>query len=342
MKKKLLVLTCGGTIIMQKNAAGILVPAGEKEAVNALMSLEPHLGDIAEFSVVNIANIDSSNMTPVLWDTLAAAIHERFAAFDGFVITHGTDTMAYTAAALSLSLQNIGKPVIITGSQIPGSSLNSDARRNMVNAAMAAVMDLSGVHILFDERIVQGCRATKVSESRLDAFRTVNAPDTGNIDTEIRLSAFAPRRHDSNLNLTSGFVADVLAFILTPGTDPTDLVYLLDNKRIRGMVIAAFGTGNLPDNFNDFFRKAKSEMVPVVVASQCLHGMTKMSSYEVGKQALDLGAIEGYDQSIEMLVVKLMWAIKHFSRKEIAEIMSTNYCGELDRTYMEKQGAVFS
>ncbi|RPJ09073.1 MAG: asparaginase [Spirochaetaceae bacterium] len=334
MKRKILVLSCGGTIIMRKSVSGALKPPDEQEALHSLLSLEPRLNELAEFCVINIANIDSSNMTPALWDAIAIAIHNSYAQFDGFIITHGTDTMAYTAAALCLALQNIGKPVILTGSQIPGSSLNSDARRNMVNAAMAAIADLAGIHILFDERIVQGCRATKASESRLDAFRTVNAPDTARIGTEIQLAASAPRRHSRSPELTSGFVPDVLCVSLTPGTDPSDLEFLLENKRIRGIVIAAFGTGNLPDNFNAFFRKAKEADVPVVITSQCLHGMTRMSSYETGKQALDLGAIEGYDQSLEMLTVKLMWALKRCKPAGIGAVMETNFCGELDRKYL--------
>lgn len=332
VKNRVLILVCGGTIIMKENAEGALLPPGEDEALGLLLQIEPKLQTIADFEVTYIANKDSTNMVPSDWDKLLEAICARYKDFDGFVITHGTDTMAYTAAALSLGLQGLGKPVVLTGSQIPGWLINSDARRNMVNALKLAVMDLRGVYILFDERIIPGCRATKSSESKLDAFRTVNAPDAGEIRIKIQLHPNTPRRMKGELILNKGFAPDIFTCSLTPGCDPQDLEFLLENDRIRGIIIEAFGTGNLPDNFDNFFRKARDKRTPVIITSQCLHGITHMSSYAVGKRALDLGAIEGYDQSLEILTVKLMWGVHHFDYAEIAGIIGCNFGGELRLT----------
>jgi L-asparaginase len=334
MNKKVLILFCGGTIIMKENENGVLEAPPKKEAVKTLLSLEPKLETIADLQLEFIANIDSTNITPEIWDRLCSEIYKNYDKYDGFVITHGTDTMAYTASALSLGLENLGKPVILTGSQIPGYELNSDARRNIVNAVKLAVMDLSGVFIVFDERIISGMRATKASESRLDAFSSVNTPDAGEIKICIKLSNRVKKRHSRKPSLKTGYDPDIFVYRLTPDADPSDLVFLLKNNRIKGIIIEAFGTGNLPDNFNTFFKKANGNKVPVIVTSQCLNGMTMMKSYAVGQKALDLGVIEGYDQSLETLAVKLMWALKHYKYEEIRGIINKNITGELDMTYL--------
>jgi L-asparaginase len=334
MNKKILILFCGGTIIMREDENGILDAPRKEEAIDTLLNLEPKLGTIADLSLDFIANIDSTNITPRIWDRLCTEIYNNYEKYDGFVITHGTDTMAYTASALGLGLQNTGKPVILTGSQIPGSELNTDARRNMVNAVKLAVMDMSGVFIVFDERIISGMRATKASESKLDAFRSVNSPDAGEIRISVNLGNKVKKRHTGKPSLNTGFNPDIFVCRLTPGIDPSDPEFLLQNNRIKGIIIEAFGTGNIPDNFNSFFKKANKEKIPVIVTSQCLHGMTRMQSYAVGKKALDLGVIEGYDQSIEILSVKLMWALEHCKYEEIRSVIHKNFTGEIDLSYL--------
>ncbi len=332
MKSKILILFCGGTIIMKKGKDGALVPIEDRDdAIKTLMNLEPRIKELADIDLKFIADMDSTNMTPAEWDQIIDAIAENYDNYDGFVITHGTDTMAYTASALSIALQNLGKPVILTGSQIPALELHTDARRNFVNAVRVATMDISGVYIVFDERIILGARATKASESKLDAFQTVNDYDAGEIRIDIQLRPNVPRKHNGKLKVVKGFEPDIFVTSLTPGQDVKDLEFLLDNDRIRGIIIKAFGTGNLPYNFGNFFKKAREKKVPIVVTSQCLHGMTKMEEYDVGKKALELGAIEGHDQSLEMLAVKLMWALKHHGYEEIKEVINTNFVGELKK-----------
>ena len=268
-------------------------------------------------------------MTPSDWDHIVQAIESRYDDFDGFVVTHGTDTMAYTAAALSLAIKNLGKPVVLTGSQIPGSRIETDARRNLVNAMKLATMDVSGVFVVFDERVILGSRASKASESRLDALVSINAQDAGDIRADIHLNPALPKRRFDKAAFFPGFEPDIQILTLTPGSDPDDLVFLLQNERIKGIIIMAYGTGNLPYNFGDFLKRARDEKIPVIVTSQCLHGMTRMNGYDVGQQALNLGAIEGHDQSLEILAVKLMWALKHYSYDKVANVMSTNFAGEL-------------
>ena len=143
-------------------------------------------------------------MTPRNWDRIIGEIGRHYGDYDGFVITHGTDTMAYTAAALSLGLGNLGKPVVLTGSQIPGWEIDTDARRNLVNAMKLAVRDVAGVFVVFDERVIRGSRASKASESKLDAFTSVNAPDAGEIRVGIRLDRSLPRRRPGRSSSARG------------------------------------------------------------------------------------------------------------------------------------------
>ncbi len=313
-KQKVLVLFCGGTIVMEERPDGSLaVPDSKDSAIKILREVEPRLSGIAPYDIEFIANIDSTNITPADWDRILLCLKKYYKNYDGFVITHGTDTMAYTAAALSLAIKGLGKPVVLTGSQIPGSRLESDARRNLINAFRVATMDLSGVFVVFDERIILGSRATKASESRLDAFQTVNGEDAGEINIDIKIKSWVRRRNNKphNIQVRPGFEPDIFVYTLTPGCDPGDLEFLLSNKKIKGIIIRAYGTGNIPYGFERFFKKARAKKLPVVVASQCLHGKTLMPLYDLGRKALSLGVIEGHGQSLEILTAKLMWALRH-------------------------------
>lgn len=335
-KPRVLILFCGGTIIMKEDSSGALRVGSRFEAINILREIEPKLNTIADFDIEYIDNIDSTNMTPSKWDAMLHVIKKNYGKYAGFIVTHGTDTMAYTAGALSIGIRNLGKPVVLTGSQIPGSRLGTDARRNLVNAMRLAIMDVSGVFLLFHNRIILGSRATKSSESRLDAFSSVNRPDAGEVKIDIRLSKDIPKRKPGDIEIMPGFEQDIFAFNLTPGCDPRDLEFLLNNDRTKGIIVQAYGTGNMPYKFDMFFQLARKKRTPVIVTSQCLQGMTMMTGYDVGSKALNLGAIEGYDQSLEMLTVKLMWALKRHRYEDIKTVMHTNFAGELDTSYLEK------
>ncbi|MCX8159300.1 MAG: asparaginase [Candidatus Saccharicenans sp.] len=325
-KQKVLILFCGGTIVMEEKPDGSLaVPDSKDSAIEILRNIEPRLSTIADYDIEFIANIDSTNITPNDWDRMLYCLKKHYKNYDGFVITHGTDTMAYTAAALSIATAGLGKPVVLTGSQIPGGRIESDAKRNLINAFKVAIMDLSGVFIVFDERIILGSRATKASESRLDAFQSVNYEDAGEINIDINIKSWVRKRNNRphDIRISPGFEPDIFVYTLTPGCDPGDLEFLLNNKKIRGIIIRAYGTGNIPYGFERFFKKARAKGLPVLVASQCLHGKTLMHLYDVGRQVLKLGAIEGREQSLENLTVKLMWGLRH-KPHQIKEIIRKN------------------
>ena len=327
--RRILVLFCGGTLVMERDERGSLLTPTLDRAIKNLLSMETRLDELADLEVAYIDNIDSSNITHGHWDHVADVIAEKYDDYDGFVVTHGTDTMAYTASALSFVLQGLGKPVVLTGSQIPGTRIESDARRNFVNAVRVATMDLSGVFIVFDRKILLGARATKSSESKLDAFVAVNRGVVGDIRVDVRITADHRRRTDSRLDLQKGFEENVVIVTLVPGMPPDVLMCIVESG-IKGLVLRGFGTGNVAYEYLDAVTRAAELEIPIVVTTQCQQGATMMHLYDLGRKLLDLGAIQGYDMSTESIVTKLMWALKRADSVEaVREIMHTDVCGEI-------------
>lgn len=327
--RRILVLFCGGTLVMERDERGSLLTPTLDRAIKNLLSMETRLDELADLEVAYIDNIDSSNIRPGHWDHVADVIAEKYDDYDGFVVTHGTDTMAYTASALSFVLQGLGKPVVLTGSQIPGTRIESDARRNFVNAVRVATMDLSGVFIVFDRKILLGARATKSSESKLDAFVAVNRGVVGDIRVDVRITADHRRRTDSRLDLQKGFEENVVIVTLVPGMPPDVLMCIVESG-IKGLVLRGFGTGNVAYEYLDAVTRAAELEIPIVVTTQCQQGATMMHLYDLGRKLLDLGAIQGYDMSTESIVTKLMWALKRADSVEaVREIMHTDVCGEI-------------
>ncbi len=334
MKNKILVLFCGGTIIMKETKHGFAPPQDEEEALEMLHQLEPKISEIAAIEVEFIANIDSTNVDPSLWEKISNVIYDKYDDYDGFVVTHGTDTMAYSSSALSFALKDIGKPVIFTGSQIPSTKLETDARRNYVNAVRLATQNISGVYIVFDERVLYGNRATKVSESELDAFKTVNAADAGSIRLEIKLNKSVPHRHRRFPSLTNKFDSDIGIITLAPGSDYTDLSFWLIERRIKGLIIQAFGSGNIPNNFLEVFEIAHKNQIPIIVKTQCLNGKTNIGLYGVGPKIKKKHIIQTYDMSLEATATKLMWVISNVPYKNMKMMMESNLSGEIDNSYI--------
>jgi len=330
-KPKILVLYCGGTLIMQKNREGSLQPPNRENAIDCLLSIEPALQDYYDIDIKYIANIDSTNMKTEYWENMAQEIIKKYDNYDGFLITHGTDTMAYTASALSFALNGIGKPVVLTGAQIPSGILETDARRNLVNACKLVFKNVAGVYLVFDKRIIKGVRASKISESALDGFFSRNDTDAGEISIHMKLKDNLIPRHESKFDSKIiKFEPNILVTSLTPGSNSKIIEEVINDKKIKGLIIEGFGPGNIPYDCYGIFEKARSNKIPVVVLSQCIHGVTSMTEYDVGLQALKYGVIEGHDMTLESTSTKLMWAIANFPFAEIKNIMHTNYFGEIN------------
>ena len=278
---------------MKEAKDGALLVMEREEAIDMLLNLEPKLKKEVDLDVHYIDNIDSSNIKPEHWDRISEVIAKKYDDYDGFVITHGTDTMAYTASALSFSLQNLGKPVAITGSQIPGNRIETDARRNFVNAVRVAMSDKAGVMLIFDEEIILGARSSKVSESKLNAFETINWDVLGEIRIDIRFSDEAKKRHPEPMRLEKGFESNIAVVTLFPGFPPSAFAGILESG-VKGMVLRGYGSGNISYEYLDVLKKARDMQVPVIVNTQCLEGATLMHLYDVGKQALNLGVVQSF------------------------------------------------
>lgn len=324
--KKICILTCGGTITMKKNREAVLAPFYRG---NSLLKKVPYLSHFAQISIKEITDIDSTNLEPNFWSKLASTIRDNYYKFDGFIVTHGTDTMAYTASALSFALGNLNKPIIFTGSQKSIDDIPTDAEGNLINSVIVATYNITGVFIIFGSKILYGNRSTKVSESNLDAFDSPMVPAVGEISLEPKLNIF-PKKVKKKIPLIckADFDKDVISIVVTPGLNTTYLEKTLNF--CKGIILVAYGPGNIPSGLLTFLKKARESYKPVIIISQCKKGTTKMKLYEVGYQALKYGAIPGNDMIIESAVTKLMWLLgQNYNINKIRQAFNKNYSGEV-------------
>lgn len=327
----ILVLGTGGTITMAPAANGGLGPAADGAAL--LLPRISELAGVADLSFHSLGDVDSSNIQPAFWVELGQTIYERYREFDGFVVTHGTDTLVYTAAALSFFLQELGKPIVLTGAQIPLTQVGSDGRANLANAVRVASSELAEVCIVFGTRVIRGTRARKTSAFHLEAFESVNDEPIGAIGLTLRLAAHARRRSAARRPLFSPhLLPDVARVPVWPGMSPEVVRYLA--RTHAGLVIEGFGVGTLPSEERSLLpaiREAIAGGVPVVVGTQCVVGSTALELYQVGRGALEAGAIPAMDMTPEAAQVKLMWALgQSRDLRTIESIMLKSYVGELE------------
>lgn len=311
---------------MKRNAEGVLRPFYN---VQDILRFVPQLNTIASITVKKLTNIDSSNIDPLFWTKLARTIDSLKNRFDGFVITHGTDTMAYTASALSFALGHIDKQIVFTGAQKPVDDLPSDATQNLINATIVASTFSVGIAIVFGSKILQGNRATKVSESSLEAFDSPMMRPLGEIALEPVVTGRRWIVSSAPQKLLSTFDPHVLVIQITPGLSQIQLKTII-HSNVRGIIFEAFGPGNMPDSLIDFLRQARKKEIPVAVLSQCRKGITRMQLYEVGLQALREGAMPGGDMTVEAASTKLMWILSQTrDMKTIKEMFGKNIAGEV-------------
>jgi L-asparaginase len=303
-KKRVMVLHTGGTVGMDLSG-GFL--RNEQSFLEQLKKYAPRMFELAEIGFEILLNKDSSNMDPHDWVHIARKLNAIMNDWDAFVITHGTDTMAFTASALSFMIKNPQKPIILTGSQRPLSDAKSDAPRNLINAVeLATEARVREVCIFFDSALMRGNRAKKVSIPAFKAFDSPNHPPlaTVGISTDY-----------SNSTLTDGPYAfdprietRILSLPLFPGVD-TELFLGLVEKGVRGLVLQAFGTGNIPlaeTSVLNLIRRLTERGIPTVICSQALFGSVDLDLYETGRAARDAGAISAGDMTWESVLVKMM------------------------------------
>lgn len=324
---KIKLLLAGGTIGMIRNQqTGALQPAGN---MGEIFQLVPELQKEAQIDFERVMNLDSTNMKPEHWELLAKTIQKQYNQFDGFVIAQGTDTMAYTASALSFALQNLSKPVILTGALMPLNELGSDGRNNLIYACRTALHDLAEVAIVFGSKIFRGNRTTKCNEALFDVFESPKFPPLGEIQRPIHLNEWRKKRRKRVPTFMPHFNNKVAAIKVFPGFQAEFLQHMVQSG-IQGMVIEGFGPGNIPGTLVQTITKTIQKGIPVVVGTQMAHGRTNLEAYEVGYQALKAGVIEAKDMTTETCVTKLMWCLDQtHDIKKIAKMMLTDYAGEL-------------
>jgi L-asparaginase len=334
--KRVLLIETGGTITMSiDERTGSLKPAYDVDALHAHV---PELSKIAHVSSMSVVNVDSSNIQLAHWEKIARIVHESLSRFDGFVITHGTDTLVYTAAALSFMLRNLSKPVILTGSQLPLDQVGSDGKNNLINAFRLATMDIAEVSILFGSKVIRGTRAKKVSVFDLDAFESVNTRKLGSIGLEIRLYDHVVRRPKSSGRaktvLDTRFNKNIFMLKLYPTMSPRIFDWLLEMS-YSGIVLEAFGAGNVPSEENSVvpgIKRLVKAGVPVLVTSQCMLGYAPGGVYEPGLLAREAGAIPALFMTPETALVKLMWILgRTTAPDEVRKMVETDYTNEIEK-----------
>ena len=330
-KKKILLLTTGGTIAS--------LPGGD--------GLEPHRSEVMErelnqlrtyydITVDDVICLDSSNIRPEEWQLIARRIFEERGGYDGIVVSHGTDTMAYTASAVTFMLPHIDLPVVFTGSQLPLADMLSDGPDNLRTAFAMAASGHPGVFLAFDRKVMLGCRAVKVRASGFSAFESVNARYAAQVSNRglVVDPGVLPESH-GEATFRPEISQSVFLLKLTPGLNPA-IFEMLAAMGYRGIVIEAFGLGgvNVLHKGLRGIRRAVEDGISVVVTTQCLYDSANLEVYQVGSKLLELGVIQGRDMTSEAAMTKLMWAIgQGLSPEEIADLFQRNLAGEITAQY---------
>lgn len=335
MQKRIFILNTGGTISSVKMDHGYEPAPGYVEAAMASIPSFKH-PDLPHYHIKEYNPLlDSSNMTVSDWNRVATDIATHYDEYDGFVIFHGTDTMAYTASALSFMLENLTKPVILTGSQIPLSEIRNDALDNIITSLwLCAHQPIPEVCIYFNQRLLRGNRAQKISSDRFTAFDSPNFPHLAKlgINTEVDYSLMLPQPKASfRLQpITSQFIAN---FRIFPGFTTDILAHILQ-KPLRGLILETYGAGNAQNNdprFLQLLKKATDQGIIIVNCSQCQQGRVSMNQYATGYGLKQAGLISGHDMTPEAAHCKLLYLLsKNLDIEPIKRLMETNIAGELE------------
>ncbi|WP_134704342.1 asparaginase [Ammoniphilus sp. YIM 78166] len=326
--KKILLLATGGTIASIQSEEGLTPGLTDHDLIRYL----PEHHEKVRIYGINVMSIDSTNMQPEFWVNIAQTVYENYDSYDGFVITHGTDTLGYTAAALSYMLQNLSKPIVITGSMVPLEAEETDAKKNMIDAVRFACENIGGVFVVFDGKVINGTRAVKVRSKSHNAFMSINYPYIARFDgsfvhylKNVSTSKIGPVKLDTSL------CTNVFLLKLYPGITPEIFDYI--KKSYRGVIIESYGNGGIPFEKRNLLSKIDELIeagVAVVITTQCLEEGTDLQRYEVGRKVSKKLIISSRDMNTEAIVTKLMWVLgKTEKLDQVKQMMDTPIANEV-------------
>lgn len=327
-RPRLALLYVGGSIGMVMNQKTRRIEP--MESLGLIHRVIPDLQREVALEFYSISNVGSSDVTPQHWVDIAEKIREQYDNYEGFIVVHGTNTMSYTAAALSFALQNLSKPVVLTGALYPINELSGDGRMNLVFAIKTALLDIAEVCVALGPRVVRGTRAKKVDESILQTFDSPRFPALADFGAGLQLHPWRTVRRKRTLECRPSFESNVVAVTLTPGMPDAYSQAVLATKP-SGIVLRAYGAGMLSEQTMPFLRQANELGIPVVITSQTLRGAIDLQKYRRQLALEDLGVISGKNMSFECAFVKLMWALTQAKTPlRLRELMERSLVGELD------------